>query len=84
MKYTNFTELITADEVDEQARKFFTRGWLKTQYNINHQVNPEWADLITEVHDHDNLPKHFGKIQLASAFSASTLRLFKIRTACGG
>lgn len=70
MKYTNFTELMTATEVDEQARKFFTRGWLKTQYNINYQVNPEWADLLTEVHDHDNLPKHFGKIQLASSFSS--------------
>jgi hypothetical protein len=70
MKYNNFTELLEADQVDEGARKLFTTRWLNTQYGIAENVNPEWVNEISAVHDHDNLPKHFGKIKLSSSFSS--------------
>jgi len=76
--YTDFDQILNADVVDEQARIRFTQRWLSDSYNINSSVNPDWVAVLSSVHDHDNLPKHFGDVKVGSAFMAMSTRLIRL------
>lgn len=63
---------VNADERDR-----FARDWLKKNYRFE-QVNSDWVHLISDVHDHDNEPLHFGQVKIASAFTGLTTQLVKV------
>lgn len=77
MVYKSFDELLNADTVDETARLRFTQQWLEESYGLKN-FDPVWANLLSAVHDHDNLPKHFGDIRVGSAFSALITQLVRL------
>jgi hypothetical protein len=74
--YNNFDEIITANEVDRNARLAFARKWVKESYGIV-DTKGDWIDGLTDVHNHDNLPKHFGQIKLGTAFSTLNTQLVR-------
>jgi hypothetical protein len=75
--YNNFDQILNDPQVDEQARIQFTRKWLNQQYGIT-AYDTDWVNVLTAVHDHDNLPKHFGQPRVGSAFAALVTQLAKL------
>lgn len=74
--YKNFDEIIGATEVDRNARLAFARKWVKDNYGIVDSKG-DWIDGLSDVHNHDNLPKHFGQIKLGTAFSTINTQLIR-------
>ena len=78
MTYTNFDQFFAEGaNKKKEERLAFTRTWLKDNYKIT-DANPEWLELIADVHDHDEQALHFGQIKIASTFSALTVQLLKV------
>jgi hypothetical protein len=75
--YNNFDEIITAEKVDNEARQRFTRKWLRDEYGIE-QYDKDWLNQLSDVHNHDDLPKHFGQVRIGSSFSALTTALIRL------
>lgn len=71
-QYHNFDQILADENVNDAERISFTRQWLRNNYGIA-QYDPEWVDQLTNVHDHDNMPKHFGEISVGSAFTTALL-----------
>lgn len=78
VNYNNFDQFFTEGAgKNKEARIAFTKKWLKENYNIS-EANPEWVEQISDVHDHDGQPLHFGQIPLASSFTSLTTQLIKL------
>lgn len=76
-QYSDFDEFIQEGPgVNQKEREAFTRKWLRASYNI---VNADelWVRLLSDVHNHDNQPLHFGQIRIGTAFSALNTQLVK-------
>jgi hypothetical protein len=77
-KYKNFDQLLTAANVSQKDRIDFTNEWLKKNYGIEVPEGAKWADELSDVHNHDNLPKHFGQIKIGNSFQVRWIQLVKI------
>lgn len=75
--YKNFDQVINAGRVDEFARVAFTKNWLKTSYDIT-DVKADFIDALSDVHDHDDLAKHFGQVRVGTAFSSVLVQIVKV------
>lgn len=75
MNYKSFDDFFTeGPNKNKESRVAFTSNWLKTHYRFS-DVNREWVELISDVHDHDNQPLHFGQVKIGTAFNAVTTQL---------
>jgi len=77
MTYHSFDEILAANQINEAERIAYTAKWLENNYGIKNP-NPEWVTLLSDVHDHDNMPKHFGDTHVGTAFTRMDLILTKI------
>jgi hypothetical protein len=78
MTYKSFDEILNDETVNNTDRINFTRQWLKTNYGYNNP-NEEWVNIISDVHDHDNQPKHFGEVSIGSSFSVFKTQLVRVQ-----
>lgn len=76
--YNDFDQLLEARTVDHKARIRFAQEWLRKNYGIN-TADAEWVDSLSNVHDHDNLEKHFGQIKIGTAFSMLVTQLVRVQ-----
>ena len=76
--YSTFDHILNADTVDTNERLRFAKRWLSKTYRIIN-VNQEWLNILTEPHNHDNLPKHFGQVKISTAFVSLITQLVKIQ-----
>lgn len=74
MSYQTFNQILADEHVDNEERILFTKRWLKSSYGFG-QADEQWVSLLSDVHDHDNLEKHFGEVVLATAFNSLTTRI---------
>jgi hypothetical protein len=77
MTYTNFDQIMEAEHVNATDRIQFTRKWLSQSYDIKN-ADENWITVLANVHDHDNLPKHFGAYKVGSSFSATMTQLVRL------
>lgn len=77
MSYDSFDEILNAVTLNNAARVVYTRKWLEENYQITNP-NAEWLDLFSNIHDHDNMPKHFGDTRMGTAFMKMDLILTKV------
>jgi hypothetical protein len=75
--YTTIDQMVNSDQIETNDRLQFIRKWLADQYEIK-SSNPQWLDLFSDVHDHDNLPKHFGQVKIGSTFAAAVTQLVRL------
>jgi len=78
MTYTNFDQILRESNLNEVDRIIFTQQWLQKNYNIDVPINAQWVNELTGVHNHDNLPKHYGQLKLATAFENLWIQVTKI------
>jgi hypothetical protein len=76
--YKDFDQILNADVVDEKERIKFTQRWVADSYKIPSSMNPDWVAVLSSVHDHDNLPKHFGEVKVGSAFMVLSTQLIRL------
>lgn len=62
-------------EMSPEDRTKTTQEWLKTEYGAKEIKDPSFAANLSLIHDHDDLPLHFGAIKIGTAFSALYVRL---------
>lgn len=77
MAYRNFDELLEAKTIDEQSRLQFTKKWISDNYEITDPA-ADFIAAVSDVHDHDDLPKHFGQVTLSTAFSSVKVQLLRL------
>lgn len=77
MSYNSFDEILNAVTLNNAARVVYTRKWLEENYQIKNP-NAEWLSLFSDVHNHDNMPKHFGDTHMGTAFMKMDLILTKV------
>lgn len=75
--YKNFDQIINSGRPSRLDRINFTKSWLRNNYNIT-EVKEDFLDNLSDVHDHDNLAKHFGQIRIGTAFSSVTAQIVKV------
>jgi len=80
-KYKNFDQIINDSDLSRLDRISFTGDWLLTNYGIRPSANPAWVEQLSDVHDHDNEPKHFGRINVGSSFESIQTQLVKLHGA---
>lgn len=73
--YKNFDEILTNSTVNHDARLQFTVNWLQENYGITAKPETPWVNELSLPHDHDGLPKHFGKVQLPSGLARVGVQL---------
>lgn len=77
-QYSDFDQFLSEGPgLEFEARLAFTRKWLKDNYNVV-SANEEWMTLLSDVHNHDDQPLHFGQIKIGTSFSAATTQLVKL------
>jgi hypothetical protein len=75
--YKNFDQIINSGRPSRLDRINFTKSWLRNNYDIV-EVKEDFLDNMSDVHDHDNLAKHFGQIRIGTAFSSITAQIVKV------
>lgn len=76
--YNNFDQILNDKNLSEKDRISFTKSWLSKNYGVDSNANQEWVNILSDVHDHDNEPKHFGRVKLGTAFESIETQLVKI------
>lgn len=72
---TGIKTIIENMNMTTQERQKLTEEWLQSEYNIKKIKDPFFARSLTLIHDHDELPLHFGAVKVGTAFSALYVRL---------
>lgn len=78
-KFTNFDQFLKDPDVGSRAdeRIMFTREWLEANYGIETVAKSAWVEQLSNVHDHDELPYHFGEVKVGTGFQNLWVQLIK-------
>lgn len=72
---TGIKTIIENMDMSPQERQTLTEKWLESEYNIKNIKDPLFARSLALIHNHDDLPLHFGAVKIGTAFSALYVRL---------
>lgn len=78
-KFNTFDQILKDPNVGSRAdeRVAFTREWLEANYGIEAVAKSAWVEQLSNVHDHDELPQHFGEIKVGTGFQNLWVQLVK-------
>lgn len=54
------------------------KEWLQTDYQTKNVKDTKVLEALSSVHNHDNLPLHFGEVHVGSTFSAGYIRVVEV------
>lgn len=72
------TRILNDKNLSESERVRLTREWLKTEYRIKDVKDIAVLTQLSLVHNHDNLPLHFGEVEVGSSFNTGYVRIVEV------
>lgn len=72
------SKILNNKQLSETDRVRLIREWFKTEYRLKDIKDNKFLSLVSEVHDHDNLPLHFGEVNVGTSFNASYVRILEV------